>query len=664
MTQLKSNITLEELSCLITDVASGGASDWTYLNSPDKAYVSVHEAIVYEDKELIKFSAELSAFLTGVFGKNVPTSRYSNGNDAGYSIFSSLFTSQGGLVRILWLNGKILSILIGAKPKKITCKDKKSLTYSASYFGLSKGSDADISLSDEDKDALMALHPTTWPVSDEKTSVGQRNDDYGRSFSVSKNYVRHGSIEKFIGSDSLNFLVYPKSDNNLFNKGGSNGSGLPGLVNMVSKFDYNDMLESNLLSGEWSKYRDYDNTVFMSSKDLTPYLEDKSYMKFSFDSLTKFQASKEAVKKKDIITRKHSVLTDVDIKKYFDNPKYHVVFSEDKLMYYICKSDKLKATALQTKITKSMREDFISFLNWIGYFSLAADLDPASMGGDYFRPLTLFSAKKITWTSKGLSNLVERKDKLVTAASNLYRTLYMGETDAGSCKMLSSVNDLFKLIYQDCGSGSSFYHALHTDPVKILYFGGSTAPLVSFNKKFALDVSLLNVMRTFCNEKEEPSGDYIGCNRLSDVIPFLNTNFLLSNTVENAYEMRIKEYADNSVNRRSVPYWYLSNEVTNEEQLLKTCITLSPETLAIFGSVASLASPTDILSWLELSKEHFVTELPKRLVKKFGANIGDEKTISEIIENGITFYSLILSAAEPFSNKLLSPDSTDDETGD
>lgn len=661
MTQLKSNITLEELSCLITDVAAGSAQDWVYLNTSDKAYVSVHEAIVYEDKELIKFSAELSTFLTKIFGKKVPTSRY-NGGDAGYSVFSSLFTSQGGLVRILWLNGKILSVLIGAKPKKIISKDKKALTFSPSYFGLSKGSDAEVSLSNEDKDVLMSLHPTTWPVSNEKTSVGQRNDDYGKSFSVSKNYVRHGSIEKLIGSEDLNFLVYPKSDNNnLFNQGGSQGSGLPGLVNMISRFDYNDMLESNLLSGEWSRYRDYDNTVFLPSKDLTPYIEDKSYMKFSFDSLTKFQASKGAVKKKDIITRKHSVLTDVDTKKYFDNPKYHVVFSEDKLMYYICKSDKLKATALQTKITKSMREDFISFLNWIGYFSLAADLDPASMG-DYFKPLTLLSAKKVTWANEGLSNLVERKDLLVTAASNLYRTLYMGETDTGSCNMLSSVNDMFKLIYQDCGSGSNFYHAHDTDPLKIIYFGSSSVSLVSFNKKFALDISLLNVMRTFCNEKVEPSGDYIGCNKLSDVIPFLNTNFLLSNSVEAAYEQRIKEYSEN--NRQSIPYWYLSNEITNEEQLLKTCITLSPETLAIFGSVASLSSPTDILSWLELSKEHFVTELPKRLVTKFGANIGDENTVSAIIENGITFYSLILSAAEPFSNKLLSPDSTDDETGD
>ena len=670
MTQLKSNITLLELESLITDVVAGCADDWTYLTTSDKVYISVHEALVSEDKEVVTFSTKLSKYLTKAFKKKVPAGRYENHNEAGYSSFNSLFTAQNGLVRILWLNGKILSVLVGSKPKRIipssNKKEKTALKYSPSYFGFSETSDANLSLTCEDKEALMALPVVTWPVSSNESSVVQNNGDSGKSFSVSKNYIRHGSIEKIIGSDDLSFLVYPKPENNLFNQGGSNGSGLPGLLHMISDFTYNDMLEANLLSGDWTRYREYDNTVFMASKDLSAYMQNSSYMRFSFNSLTSFYKSKTEVKKKDIISRKHSILIDADVKKYFDNPKYHVVFSEDKMMYYICKSDKLKATALQTRITKSMREDFISFLNWIGYFSLAADLDSTNMP-ECFVPVMLNDIKSANWVNKGLTNLIQHKDTLLAEASARYRELYMGEKEEGGTTTLlvnGGWNSLFKLAYGDCGSLNNQYNTLSTDPRSLLSFANDSN-LFSFNKKFALDVRPLNVMRTFLSGKQgNRDNNKIYYAKLSDIIPFLTSNFLLSTSVEDAYEACIKQASTHYTKESHMPYWSLATEVTTDSQLLKTCISLSPETLAIFGSVASLSSPTDILSWLELSKDHFVVDLPKRLVAKFPSLTGDGKNLSALIENAIQYYILILSAAEPFSNKLLSPDSADDETGE
>ena len=564
MTRLKSNITLLELSELIRDVVAGSADDWTFLDNPDKAYVSVHEALVLEDKELLDFTTSMCRFLTDTFGKKIPAGKYNNNSDASYSTFAPLFVSQGGIVRVLWLNGKILSILVGSRPLKIINPENKKKpeipSYAASYFGFSKDSPADLSLSTEDKEVLIALPTTSWLVSNEKTSVSPRNDDYCKSLSVSKGYIRHGSMEKLVDSDDISFLIYPKQDGNLFNQGGSSGSGLPGLINILSKFDYLDLLDCNVLSGEWNRYRDYDNTVFMASKDLTPYIKDKTYLKISFNSVTSFSKQKNDIKKKDIISRKHSVLTTEDSTKYFDNPRYHVVFSPDKTMYYICKSDKLKATALQTKITKSMREDFIAFINWIGYYALAADLNPANLG-KFFMPMKLVDAKTVTWAEMSLARLAEYKKGLTDHAAILYRQLYMGESEVGTVNPLSGNRDLFDIIYSKYSTGSR-YHAPETDPHNILTFQISSN-LFSFNKKFSLDISLINIMRLFCNSSTERSNDKVCFGNPSDIMSFLTSNFLLSDVIETAYESSLTQYSEQT-KAGNLPYWYLTDRQTRE----------------------------------------------------------------------------------------------------
>ena len=113
------------------------------------------------------------------------------------------------------------------------------------------------------------------------------------------------------------------------------------------------------------------------------------------------------------------------------------------------------------------------------------------------------------------------------------------------------------------------------------------------------------------------------------------------------------------------PYWSFNNIEINQGQLLKTCMTLSPEALTIFNSVANLSTPTDILSWLELSKEHFTQVLPQQLINKYtSAGITDVTQLSNLITLGIEYYMALLSSAEPFSNKLLSADDSPEETGE
>lgn len=679
MTQLSSNLTTVELQRLIKDVVAGSASHYTFLDNPTSAYVSMHEVITNNDKEVIEFTKNMSAYFTDVFGKVVTGFRYGE-LEAGYSIFCSLFRAQAGIVRILWLNNKILSVLVGSKPPRIAPEKSVSTqrnsvtvmppadTYAAYYFGFAPDSIADLSLTDDDKAALMALPPTSWLVSHDKTATSPVFPEPHRSIGVSEGYLRHGSIEKFVGSDDIRFLVYPKASNNFFQTGGSWGSGIPELVSNMADFDYSDLLNTQLLTGDYNSGRSYSNTCFMSVRDLTPYFDSKTYITFSFNAISEFYKNKSLVEGKDLIARKYSVLQDDETKKYFNNPRYDIVESADKLIFYIRKSDKLKATALQTRITKSLREDFIKFINWLGYFQIAADLEPGNLG-DYVLPVKLEHAIQANWAHPALNTLSILKSKLVDGASDQYETLYMGKSL--STVTPYSASNLFNMVFGAHNSQNSRYQLEQYDPARMLRNTGKD--LFSFNKKFSLDINLISVLCQFA-KGNDPAYKYDHDNIVTPsaaaLTSFLTTNFLLSDKLEQSFEhVAAREVMGSYRNNGSNGYAlsdYAFNKIDSikDGQLLKTCVTLSPEALAIFGSVANLTSPTDILSWLELSKQHFVEVLPLRLTEKYGAKIATPSRISALLSTGIEYYTTILTAAEPYSNKLLSDDDGSDETGE
>lgn len=669
MTRLRSNITLEELGALIQDIVKGSASDWTFLGLEDRAYVTTHEIIFEKDSEIIKFSQDMQTFLTDFYGKKVCTSRYKDHSDASYSVFTSLLVNQGGLIRLLWLNGKILSMLAGSKPYLIAGpkeKDKKSceFEFSSYFFGFAPDSKAAEELLEVDKDELMKLPKTSWFVFQPRNGIVPNNSDSHKSLSIAKGYIRHGSIEKLEGNDDLYFLLYPKQSSNYFTSGHAYGSSLPALIRSISQVEYGDLLENTaVLTGEGSRYGDSDNTVFLGIKDVSNFINDRKYLRFSFNAISTFQKSKVAVENKDLITRKYSVMTEEDTKKYTNNPRYDIVTSPDGMFSYIRKSDKLKATALQTRITKSLREDFIQFLNWIFYFQLAADLDPAMMH-ETFAPTVLYQIPQVSWLAKARQALADKKQTIYDLANDEYRTLYMGESDGGVTPYTDG--SIFNNLFGQFGSGS--YHYNDTDPRRIMryYSGTSDGECISFNKKFSLNLNLPAIMLLFA--RGNTSGMWEDKQRLfftqsQNLVSFMTTNFILSTAAEHAIEEKVKNsdsYGQTKI--RMAPFWHFQHhDALKDGQLLRTMVHLSPEALMIFNSVANLNTPTDIISWLELAKEYFITTLPQLLVTKYGPNkVGTTEVLSDLFHTGIEYYLTILSAAEPFSVKMLNTDETGD----
>ena len=657
MIQLKSELSLPQLMLLIKSVVAGTAGDYTFLDTSEPAYVSVHETVFDSDAEIIAFSREGQEFLTAAFGKTIKGFR----NDlvyANYSIFASLFSNQAGLVRILWLNNKILSVLVGSKPTKIvedsaTSNSKKieKDIYNPYYFGFSENSKVNLSLLEGDKEALMTVPSNQWLVVIKERGVHPNNPEANKSLAVSEGYIRHGSLEKIIGSNDIAYLMYPKNSGNFFTKGGTGGTGLPHLIRMLAGFEYADLLETQLLTnnGDWNRDRNYDNSIFLTSTDISQQTRDKIYFKLSFSSAQQFIELQKGVKERDLIKKKHSVLSDEDSKKYFDNPRYDIVFSPDKTMFYIAKSDKLKATALQTRITKAMREDFIKFLNWLGYFQLAADLEGVNLTSFY--PAKLAIAKTANWVEHSLLTLAARKPALMQLATEQYRKLYMNER--------SSINpltdsDMFMSIFGGHTTGTR-YNRLDTDPWNMLFASMSSQysypEMLSFNKKFALDINLVNVLiayaRTDLPEQYKDTLMYFDNDQ--NIMSFLTTNFILTDKVEQSFEKTFNNVRPGGA-FKTVHCWSFDHDII-DSQLLKTCVTLSPEALAIFNCVANLTSPTDIMAWLELSRNHFTEVLPTKLETKYG--ITTKSRISALLSAGIDYYITILSAAEPFSNKLL-----------
>ena len=667
MTRLKSSITLPELETLIKDVASGNAYDYTFIGLDDKAYVTTHEIVFNSDQEVTAFSKAMQTFLTGFFGKKVQVYRYRDHADAAYSVFTSILTSQGGLIRLTWLDGKILSLLAGSKPYIILEakeKDITKLSFSSYFFGFASDCEAAKKLTDEDKAALMAVPNTSWFVHQPKGGVTPNNAEANKSMSVAEGYVRHGSMEKLAGNTDTFFLLYPKQSSSYFSSDNHYGSSLPGLVSCMANFEYSDLLENQaILTGDGNRYGDNENTVFMNLKDVSPFVSSRNYIRFSFNAVTEFFKSKSTLQTKDLISRKYSVLTEEDTKKYTNNPRYDIVTSPDGIFSYIRKSDKLKATALQTRITKSLREDFIAFLNWLFYFQLAADLEPANMH-ETFAPVVLYTVKEVKWLDRAMKAFNEKKEEVYKLANEEYRTLYMGESESGVTPYTDAA--IFNQIFQEFGSGS--YHYNDTDPRRIMrYFAGSSdANVVSFNKKFSLNINLPSIMLLFARGKDDiqqADKGRIFFTAPSNLMSFMTTNFMMTTPVEDAIENKVKD-ADIYGMPKTVlttPFWHFQYEENLKDgQLLKTTVSLSPEALMIFNSVANFNTPTDIISWLDLAKEYFITTLPGRLVTKYGDKIGTEQQLSALFYTGIEYYLTILSAAEPFSNKMLNTDETGD----
>ena len=188
---------------------------------------------------------------------------------------------------------------------------------------------------------------------------------------------------------------------------------------------------------------------------------------------------------------------------------------------------------------------------------------------------------------------------------------------------------------------------------------------LSFNKKFSLNITLIDLLSAFVRGTDEVLiGNYneIYYPSQNALMSFLTTNFLLSDKIEQHIEKSLlSSQSKLNNNMNGISSWKINNDDLKEGQLLKTCVTLSPEGTAIFSSVANISTPTDIMSWLELSKDHFTKKIPAQLVAKFGNKIADYKRIHSLITTGIEYYQIILSAAEPFSNKLNTSSEGEDE---
>jgi hypothetical protein len=127
----------------------------------------------------------------------------------------------------------------------------------------------------------------------------------------------------------------------------------------------------------------------------------------------------------------------------------------------------------------------------------------------------------------------------------------------------------------------------------------------------------------------------------------MTTNFILSTSVENTLEKKLgamESYGAITSKMKATPFWSFQYEDDLKDgQLLRTMVHLSPEALMIFNSVANLATPTDIISWLELAKDYFITTLPQLLVAKYGGAIATEAQISDAMYTGIEYYLTIQS---------------------
>jgi len=677
--RLKSNLSLEELLVLINDVMTGPSATYNYsfIDMPEVAYVSTHEAISESEQDSLLFTDKITAFLKKVFNKNI--NAFSYDKTAEYSVFNNLLTTQSGLVRILWLNNKILSVLVGSKPTIILPEeeflDKRKLktknngySYSPYFFGFSEASSVNNSLSEEDKEKLMALPKASWFVS-EKSTFSQANVDSNKSMSISENYIRHGSIERNLSSDTLDFLIYPRKDTSFLNKGGSYGSCLPSLVKELSDFSYSALLNLKHLDGESDRYRnDYANSIFINSPDIEQLIKNKSYLRISINSASDFYKLRMKERGRDIITRKHSILTDEDSQKYTDNPRYDLISSQDNLLYYVRKSDKLKATALQTRITKSLREDFISFINWLGYYQFAADLDKANLD-THFMPTNLYFMKLATWIEPAFNTFINMRNTVISVATTKYKELYL-EADYGGSVNVYRDMEIFNSVFSQYSS-SNRYNIVEHDPINLLKEARTIRdPLFSFNKKFSLEINIGSVLTLFSrgiNESHYKETNRIFYNSPSGIISFLATNFLLSDAVEQDIEKAVSNkqrtltHDNGTFGCSQYDYASRSEEIKNG-QLLKSCITLSPEALNIFNSVATLTTPADIISWLDLSFNHFTKTLPKLLSDKYGDTIASETRISTFLALGISYYRAILSGAEPYSAKLSQEDDNSDTT--
>jgi hypothetical protein len=283
-----------------------------------------------------------------------------------------------------------------------------------------------------------------------------------------------------------------------------------------------------------------------------------------------------------------------------------------------------------------------------------------------FLPAKLIDAKLANWAEPCLMTLTTLKKQLTAQASAKYKELYMSES-SGVVNVISDMN-IFNSIFKQHSSSQDRYSSLvvEHDPYRMLKpVHTNSECLLSFNKKFALDINLVALLQYFSRGKGSSQNDYsrIYFADVPSVMSFLTTNFLLSDKLEKKFESILSTNSDNYTNGadNSVPNWHFDCiDEFKEGQLLKTCMTLSPEGVAIFNSVANLTTPTDILSWLELSKDHFINKLPFLLSKKYGKTIASPERIQAIISAGIEFYSTILSAAEPFSTKMLNTDETGD----
>ena len=335
-------------------------------------------------------------------------------------------------------------------------------------------------------------------------------------------------------------------------------------------------------------------------------------------------------------------------------------------MFYVCRSDKLKATALQTRITKSLREDFIQFLNWVGYYQLCADLDPANMV-DTFAPTKLMDAKLANWAEPCKMTLATLSKAVVKDATAKYKPLYMSES-SGVVNVLTDI-EIFNSVFKQHNTSQDRYASVQEhDPWRMLHPVSLEDTLLTFNKKFALNISIPALLMLFAkgataNTRCDYSRIYFSS--IPNIMSFLNTNFLISDKIEKKIEGVFASNSDDNGRGgskiKSLQYWNLNYvEELKEDQLLKTCMTLSPAALAIFNSVANLTTPTDIMSWLELAREHFTVTLPAELSAKYGNQIASADRISNILSTGIDYYKLILSAAEPFSIKMLNTDETGD----
>ncbi len=609
-TLLQSNIQLYALISFLENVFIGKTDQYYTAESllnEEFAAVTSHEIIFSSDAEILAFDTKLC----GMFNKYLESYNLTCrvGDSPYYSPFKSIFTTQNAKVRVLWLKGKVISVLLGNKPETLL---KSTTEYWSYNFGMSETCSTHASLSDEDKKILMGLPQNYWFTQNEYISSSTFNKlytDSDKSVCLSKGYFRHGSIE-YDENLGLHLLINPdRLRGNIFD----------GVSSKLEHYLY--LADIGLLSSGGSYLScNRENFTFYNTTVLDSVKNQNTYVKLEIEDLKSFVKEAYSIRDKNKVCKSayssnSAILDNEFIAKYTNNPNYSIVYSKNNYFFYINKTDKLKITTLKTKVTKTLRENFIKVLNVLGYLEFLNSLDFAnSVSLVNTNTLRLMSTYSISTNNTA-------KETYTQYYNNLYEP-----------QLAETSHEIF-----------GFLSVLQQPPI------------LSFNKKFALTYNLSELLQSVFSHPDNSS--WILVDNLDKLLLFITTNFIVPDEVStflNTFTLSTIIVRRGHADKDGIPAvrnYRLHSEPISTERTIKSCMTLSDQGQKILNSVGTLTSPSDIITWLELCKTYFVTTLPAELNVKF-PNAVSIDSLSNNIKTYINNYINLLQIEEPMYNNL------------